>query len=389
MRVHGRARIDPSNPQRSAACQRCGTVYNRADLRPQMQWAGQGLVSTGFYVCPSCYDVPNPHERTLFLAADPPPAFGVLPIGFPMDDASEWIIGPPPGADMFPAWADMSATLEFIKQFLPSMSTTAAMAVAPAYGFQPNPSMSTTAGMSGVPAYGFQPSPAMATTAGMAAPLYRGVFEAASMSTVAGMTGVPAYGFQPSASMPATAAMAATPAYGYIGAHPSMATTAGMTGSTSLTHTIYVTATGAGSWSVPSGVTALTVQGIGGGGGGGTASGVSSAGGGGGGAYAAATVTVSAAQTIYYSVGTGGGAGSNGAELVAEHISQQRAWGFVERYCRKGWCGRRRWHHRRWRLRRKLCRVDGLFGRRQLRRRFDHRWRRCSRAIGDGRKWRL
>lgn len=91
MAWHGRARIDPNNPQRTSLCMRCGTLYNLVDLAPQMQWAGQGLIDTGFRVCPSCFDVPNPNERTLILPPDPPPSFYVLPNAFPMDDTGNGI----------------------------------------------------------------------------------------------------------------------------------------------------------------------------------------------------------------------------------------------------------------------------------------------------------
>ena len=52
-----------------------------------MQWAGLGLIDTGFRVCSSCLDVPNPNERTLILPPDPPPSFYTLPNSFPMDDS--------------------------------------------------------------------------------------------------------------------------------------------------------------------------------------------------------------------------------------------------------------------------------------------------------------
>ena len=91
MRPHGRARISGLNPERTALCQRCGTLYSLADLIPQAQWAGQGLISTGFMFCSSCIDVPNPHDRTLILPPDPPPSFYALQNSFPMDDTGNGI----------------------------------------------------------------------------------------------------------------------------------------------------------------------------------------------------------------------------------------------------------------------------------------------------------
>lgn len=71
--------------------------------------------------------------------------------------------------------------------------------------------------------------------------------------------------------------------------------------------TIFITATGAGTWEVPAGVTSIDVGGIAGGGGGWSANSVENgAAGGGGGAYArVATLSVTASTTLYYSVGSG------------------------------------------------------------------------------------
>ena len=65
---------------------------------------------------------------------------------------------------------------------------------------------------------------------------------------------------------------------------------------------------GAGSWQVPTGVTSIEVQGIGGGGGGGgaDATGRFGAAGGGGGAFATTTISVTPGQTLYYSIGAVG-----------------------------------------------------------------------------------
>lgn len=79
MRPHGRARIDPNDPRHTAPCQRCGTPYNRDDLSMQSRWSGQNLIATGFWVCQTCLDVPNPQERTLVLPPDPPPLTDALP----------------------------------------------------------------------------------------------------------------------------------------------------------------------------------------------------------------------------------------------------------------------------------------------------------------------
>ena len=76
----------------------------------------------------------------------------------------------------------------------------------------------------------------------------------------------------------------------------------------------YVTISTSGTWTVPAGVTSITVRTWGGGGGGGGAASGSSAGagggGGGGGAYSIQTFTVSPSQTYNITIGNGGSAGN-------------------------------------------------------------------------------
>jgi hypothetical protein len=71
-----------------------------------------------------------------------------------------------------------------------------------------------------------------------------------------------------------------------------------------------VTLSTSGNWTIPTGVTNITVECWGGGGGGGTTGGAS--GGGGGGAYTKGVIDVSALTQIYVQVGTGGGASTAG-----------------------------------------------------------------------------
>lgn len=76
--------------------------------------------------------------------------------------------------------------------------------------------------------------------------------------------------------------------------------------------TVTETITSGTSWSVPCGVTEITVEVVGGGGGGGMGGGGCAGGGGGSGGYSAVTVTVINGQTFNYTVGAGGaGATSN------------------------------------------------------------------------------
>ena len=85
---------------------------------------------------------------------------------------------------------------------------------------------------------------------------------------------------------------------------------------------IFLTTTGASTWSIPSGVTSIKVECIGGGAGGGTDASGSSAGGGGGGggAYSATNaITVSVGNTLYLNIGIGGGAQENGGDTWARY----------------------------------------------------------------------
>jgi len=82
------------------------------------------------------------------------------------------------------------------------------------------------------------------------------------------------------------------------------------------TTTVNLTTPGTSTWTVPCGVTSLTVEAWGGGGGGGSATINSNGGsGGGGGAYSTYTVTVTPGQIINYTVGSGGlGGTANGGD---------------------------------------------------------------------------
>ncbi len=81
-----RARINPDWPERAAQCQRCGDVYNLADLSPQYLWGGLQLINTSFYVCQTCLDVPAPFQRTIILPPDPPPTYLARQIKFPAEE---------------------------------------------------------------------------------------------------------------------------------------------------------------------------------------------------------------------------------------------------------------------------------------------------------------
>ena len=71
----GRARVSARNPEAFGRCARCGTWYNRIDLRDQWDWRGAQLQNLYLLVCASCYDEPQQQLRQIVLPADPVPVF--------------------------------------------------------------------------------------------------------------------------------------------------------------------------------------------------------------------------------------------------------------------------------------------------------------------------
>lgn len=65
--------IDPSYPQALGICDKTGFVFNRKDLIRQMEWRGNALVWTGFYVGRCYADTPNEQLRNPILPPDPVP----------------------------------------------------------------------------------------------------------------------------------------------------------------------------------------------------------------------------------------------------------------------------------------------------------------------------
>lgn len=86
MRPHGRARVNPGNPEAFAQCDRCGCWYNRSDLSWQFQWAGTHLYNLGILVCTPCLDTPQEQLRTIILPPDPPPVINARPPDFPFEE---------------------------------------------------------------------------------------------------------------------------------------------------------------------------------------------------------------------------------------------------------------------------------------------------------------
>lgn len=75
----GHAQVDPQHPTAFAICDRCGFQYNHRDLRFDVQWHGRHLQRTGYLVCSTCQDVPNPTLRPIVLPPDPVPILNPRP----------------------------------------------------------------------------------------------------------------------------------------------------------------------------------------------------------------------------------------------------------------------------------------------------------------------
>lgn len=73
-RPHGKhVLIDSSSPSALGICDYTGFVFLRKDLVRQMEWRGNALVWTGFYVGKPYADVPNQQNRPPILPPDPIP----------------------------------------------------------------------------------------------------------------------------------------------------------------------------------------------------------------------------------------------------------------------------------------------------------------------------
>jgi len=69
----GHARVDRNSPRAFANCDMCGFLYNHSDLKWEMQYRGKEIERTGFLVCETCWDEPNPQLQPFVLPADPVP----------------------------------------------------------------------------------------------------------------------------------------------------------------------------------------------------------------------------------------------------------------------------------------------------------------------------
>lgn len=70
----GRPKFDARDPRGIAICDGCGFLVQHSELREQKDYRGGATpVGLGYYVCKSCYDVPQPYFRRQLLRPDPVP----------------------------------------------------------------------------------------------------------------------------------------------------------------------------------------------------------------------------------------------------------------------------------------------------------------------------
>lgn len=83
---YGRATMNPTAPEAIGICDGCGFLYDLVNLRPQYQYAGEGLINTRLRKCPTCLDIPNPQLKVIILPPDPPPVFDPRPENSDIED---------------------------------------------------------------------------------------------------------------------------------------------------------------------------------------------------------------------------------------------------------------------------------------------------------------
>lgn len=73
-KYHGKyTNMDKNNPRAIARCDYSGLMVQHSKMIKQMEYRGQGLVWTGYYVNPKFADNPNPQNLTPRIKLDPVP----------------------------------------------------------------------------------------------------------------------------------------------------------------------------------------------------------------------------------------------------------------------------------------------------------------------------
>lgn len=80
VRNHGKyTKMLKNNPRAIGRCDYSGLMVQQLSMKDQYQYAGQGLVKTGYRVSPKFYDQPNPQNLTPLIKLDPVPIIQARP----------------------------------------------------------------------------------------------------------------------------------------------------------------------------------------------------------------------------------------------------------------------------------------------------------------------
>lgn len=121
------AKVDPTNPEVWAQCDRCGFWRNGSDLVYQVEWAGMSLYNNQVLICADrCFDTPNEQLRTIILPPDPPPIVDARVPDFDYEEQTPMIYQfaglrePPWGAGPQSLMCDQAGMTVFVLQYLTS-----------------------------------------------------------------------------------------------------------------------------------------------------------------------------------------------------------------------------------------------------------------------------
>lgn len=86
LRYPSHAKINPSAPRAIGVCDFCGQQWNLSELAFQYYWFGNDYLSSGFRVCPPCYDVAAVFNRPIILGPDPIPVIQPRPEQYSVEE---------------------------------------------------------------------------------------------------------------------------------------------------------------------------------------------------------------------------------------------------------------------------------------------------------------
>jgi len=97
MSVKTLVRFSSTRPKAVGECDRCGHIYRRIDLSPQMRYAGASIIDTGLMVCSDCLDPLDPQEKLILPVADGLPIYDPRQINHTVAAKYDWTVKPQPG----------------------------------------------------------------------------------------------------------------------------------------------------------------------------------------------------------------------------------------------------------------------------------------------------